>query len=246
MSRIAIIAALEREIAPFVAGWSRGVLRHQDHELPCYRRGDLTVVIGGIGSRHAELAARAAVAELQPRVLLSVGLGGAIIRTLKIGSIFVPNLIVDASTGTEYRCDTAAGLSSGGILVSAPDIAGPESKKILADTFHALVVDMEAAAVARVALQMKTGFFCVKAISDELDSHLPPLNPFVDGSGQFQTGRFVTWAAIRPRWWPATVRLAIGSRRATHALCDWLGAHMTSSFTASSVVTLEGADFPKL
>jgi adenosylhomocysteine nucleosidase len=172
-------------------------------------------------------------------------LGGAIIRTLKVGSVFVPNLIVDAAMGTEYRCNAGAGISCGGILVSAPEIAGPESKKHLADQFHALVVDMEAAAVARVASETKTGFFCVKAISDELDSQLPPLNRFVDGSGHFQTSRFVTWTSLRPQWWPATIRLARNSQRATRALCGWLGAHVTSNFAAPPVVTLDGADFPK-
>jgi adenosylhomocysteine nucleosidase len=245
MNQITIIAALDREIAPFVNGWKRGVLPCQHRELPCYRNGDLAVVIGGIGARQAELAARAAVAELHPQALISAGLGGAIIRTLKVGSVFVPNLIVDAAMGTEYRCNTGAGVSCGGILVSAPEIAGPESKKSLADRFHALVVDMEAAAVARVASETKTGFFCVKAISDELDSQLPPLNRFVDGSGRFPTSRFVAWATVRPQWWPAVFRLARDSQRATRALCDWLEVHLTSNFVAPPVVTLEGADFPK-
>jgi adenosylhomocysteine nucleosidase len=245
MNRIAIIAALDREIAPFVRGWTRSALHHQHREFVCYRKDELTVVIGGIGSRQAELAARAAVAELQPQALVSAGLGGAIIRTLKVGSIFIPNLIVDAATRTEYRCNTGAGLASGGILVSVSEIAGPESKQSLADQFHALVVDMEAAAVARVASEKKTGFFCVKAISDELDSRLPPLNRFVNGSGRFQTSRFVTWAVLRPQWWAATVRLARDSQWATRAVCDWLGRNMTASFAAPPVVTLEGADFPK-
>src|SRR5262249_197051 len=181
----------------------------------------------------------------QPQTLISAGLCGAIIRTLKVGNVLVPNVIVDAATGTEYRCNTGTGISCGGILVSASEIAGPESKKGLADEFHARVVGMEAAAVARVAKETKTGFFCVKAISDELDSRLPPLNRFVDGSGRFGTSRFIAWAAVRPQWWPATVRLARDSQRATRALCDWLGACVTSNFAAPPVVTLEGADFPK-
>jgi adenosylhomocysteine nucleosidase len=244
MSRVAIIAALEREIGPFVAGWTRGVLQHHDEDIVCYRNGDVVVVTGGIGCRQAEAAARAAVAEFQPQALVSAGLGGAIIRTLKIGSIFIPNVLVDAATGAEYRCNAGAGLVSGGVLVSATEIAGPGSKKHLADQFHALVVDMEAAAVARVAEEMKTGFFCVKAISDELDSRLPPMNRFVDESGRFQTGRFLAWTAARPQWWPATIRLARDSRRATRALCHWLGKNLTSSFVAPAVVTLDGADFP--
>jgi adenosylhomocysteine nucleosidase len=245
MSRIAIIVALEREIGPFVEGWTRGVLHLQGEDIVCYRNGDLMAVAGGIGCRQAESAARAAVAEFQPQALVSAGLGGAVIRTLKAGSVFVPNVIVDEATGAEYRCNAGAGLVSGGVLVSAKEIAGPGSKKHLADQFHALVVDMEAAAVARVAREMKTGFFCVKAISDELDSRLPPMNRFVDETGRFQNGNFLAWAAVRPQWWPATIRLARDSRRATRALSDWLGKNLTGSFVAPAVVTLDGADSPK-
>jgi adenosylhomocysteine nucleosidase len=244
MTRIAIIAALDREIAPFVRGWTPGVLHYQHRQLACYRREDLAVVIGGIGARQAEFAARAAIAELETRNLISAGLGGAIISTLKAGSIFIPNVIVDAASRTEYRCNAGASVASGGILVSAPEIAGTESKKSLADEFHALVVDMEAAAVARVCGETKTGFFCVKAISDELDSRLPPLNHFVNGSGRFQTGKYVAWVGLRPHWWPATVRLARDSNRAARILCDWLGTHMTESFAAPPVVTLESAQYP--
>jgi adenosylhomocysteine nucleosidase len=200
-----------------------------------------------MGGRQAELAARAAVAEVRPEALVSAGLGGAMIRTLKVGSIFVPNIVVDAATGVEYRCSAGleAGPTPGGILLSASQIAGLESKKALADRFHALVVDMEAAAVARVAQEMKTGFLCVKAISDELDTPLPPLNRFVDEAGRFQTGKFLAWGAVRPQWWPATARLARDSRRARRALCAWLGKNLAGSVRAPAVVTLDGADFPK-
>jgi adenosylhomocysteine nucleosidase len=245
MNRIAIIAALEREIGPLVEGWTPKVLHSQGRDLISYRNSELIAIAGGIGRRQAEIAARAAVAEFQPQALISTGLGGAIIRSLKVGSIFIPNVIVDAATGTEYRCNASPGVVAGGILVSVPEIAGAESKQLLADRFHGLVVDMEAAAVARVAQEMKKGFFCVKAISDELDSRLPPMNRFVDEAGRFQTGKFLSWGAVRPQWWAATIRLAKDSRRAAHALCGWLDKNLTASFVAPAVVTLDGADFPK-
>lgn len=249
MSRIAIIAALEREIGPLVRerGWTRGILSGGGRNVVCFRQGELVALVGGIGAHQAEIAARAAVAEFQPQALISAGLAGAMIRTLKVESLFFPNVIVDATTGAEYRCHTAAEseLVSGGILVSGAEIAGPQSKKELADRFHGLVVDMEAAAVARVAQETKTSFFCVKAISDELDAALPPLSLFTDEAGRFHTGKFLIWGAMRPQWWPATIRLARDGRRATYALCDWLRANVTGGFVAAPVVTLDGGDFPK-
>lgn len=245
MIRIAIIAALEREIAPLVQGWERVALRHEGRDLFCHQNGDLMAVAGGIGRRWATSTARAVAAEFQPQALVSAGLGGAIIRSLKVGSIFIPNVIVDAATGAEYRCNAGENLVSGGILVSAEEIADSGSKQHLADQYHALVVDMEAAAVAQVAQQMKTGFFCVKAISDELDSRFPPLNRFVDETGWFKTREFLAWGVLRPQWWLATIRLGRDSHRATAALCHWLARNLNASFVAPAVVTLDGADCPK-
>lgn len=244
MSRIAIIAALEREINPLVQGWTRIALHRDGREFRCYRRDEITAVAGGIGARAAELAARAAASEFQPQALVSVGLAGALIRTLKVGSVFIPSVIVDAASGAEYRSH-AGEVHTGGVLVSAPEIAGKESKKELADRFHALVVDMEAAAVAQIAQELKLGFFCVKAISDELESRLPPMNRFVADDGRFQTGKFLAWSAARPQWWPATARLARDSHRAARALCGWLNKNLPGGAPAPAVVTLDGVDFPK-
>ena len=243
MIRVAIIAALEREIAPLVRGWTRGVVASQGRKLACHRQGELVAMAGGIGWRQAEAAARAAMAEFHPGALISAGFAGAIIPSLKTGSIFIPNVIIDATTGAEYRSIGGAGEGfPGGVLVTAGEIASPESKLQLAGRFHALAVDMEAAAVARVAQETKAGFVCVKAISDEFGARLPPMERFVDAAGRFQTRRFAAWTGLRPQWWPATVRLARDSRRAAHALCGWMAGRLDRGFAAPQVVTLKGAD----
>jgi len=47
---------------------------------------------------------------------------------------------------------------SGGVLVSSGEIAGAEAKRELVNRFHGLVVDMEAAGVAKVAQQEQMDF----------------------------------------------------------------------------------------
>jgi adenosylhomocysteine nucleosidase len=238
MSRIAVIAALERELAPLVRGWARSRLESSGKSVACFESGELIAVAGGIGCRCAELASRAVVEKYHPRTLISTGLAGALIRSLKVGSIVTPNVIVDAATGTEYRCQLGGDVVGGGVLVSAVEIAGSGSKADLAERFHALVVDMEAAGVAKVAEEFNIGFRCVKAISDELDFALPPMNRFVGAEGDFHTRRFLGWATLRPQYWPATVRLARNSSRAARALGDWLGKNLTGNFPQATVVTL--------
>jgi adenosylhomocysteine nucleosidase len=238
MSRIAVIAALERELAPLVRGWARSRLGSSGKSVACFESGELIAVAGGIGCRCAELASRAVVEKYQPRMLISAGLAGALIRSLKVGNIVTPNVIVDAATGTEYRCQLGGDVVGGGVLVSAAEIAGSGSKADLAERFHALVVDMEAAGVAKAAEEFNIGFRCVKVISDELDFAMPPMHRFVDAEGDFQTGKFLEWTALRPQYWPATIRLAHNSGRAARALGDWLRKNLTGNFPQARVVTL--------
>ncbi len=235
MSRIAIIAAMERELAPLVRGWKRSTLDCAGRALTCFEKQppesqDMVAVAGGIGCKNAEQAAKGVVAQYHPAMLVSAGLAGALIRSLKVGSIVTPNVIVDAATGIEYRCATGGGSIGGGILVSSDEVAGAEAKQKLVERFHALIVDM-------------VGFRCVKAISDEADFVMPPLSGFVDAEGKFQIGKFAGWAVFRPHYWAKIAALARNSRKATEALCGWLVKDLSSGLPAGKVVTLDGAEF---
>jgi adenosylhomocysteine nucleosidase len=243
MKKAAIIAALDRELHPLVEGWARTFLESGGRSLVCYEQRGMVAVAGGIGCERAEQAARAAVASFQPEVLISAGLAGALIRSLKVASIVTPNVIVDAARGVEYRCQLGGDVVGGGVLVSSGAIADAEAKAGLVERYHALVVDMEAAGVARVAQETGTGFRCVKAISDELDFALPPLHRFVDEEGVFQSGRFAAWAVLRPRHWLAVVRLARNSAKAAKALAARLEKDLAGNVRSATVVTLERAQY---
>src|SRR5580765_2661490 len=188
MSRIAIIAAMERELAPLVRGWKKGVIVSNEKKFTMFESEGALAVISGIGSQNAALAAWAAADQFHPAVLISVGLAGALIRSLKVGSVFTPNVVVDVAHGAEYRCAADGNHVSGGVLVSAAEIVGAEAKRELVNRFHGLVVDMEAAGVAKVAQKEHIGFRCVKAISDEADFAMPPIQKFLNAAGEFQSG----------------------------------------------------------
>jgi adenosylhomocysteine nucleosidase len=243
MSKIAIIAAMEREIAPLARGWQRGTLSSGERKFMVFERDGVVVALSGIGCANAELAARAVVAQYRPTFLMSAGLAGALIRSLKVGSVFTPSVVVDAAEETEYRCTADGNHVSGGVLVSAGEIAGAEAKRELVNRFHGLVVDMEAAGVARVAQQEQIGFRCVKAISDEADFVMPPMGQFLNAAGEFQSGKFALWAALRPWQWMKVVALARNSKRATESLCNRLRNDLASVGSPKKIVTLNRAEF---
>jgi adenosylhomocysteine nucleosidase len=242
MSKIAMIAAMEREVAPLVPGWKKSALVSGSQKFTFFEREGVLAVVSGIGCKNAELAASAVVEQFHPPVLMSVGLAGALIRSLKVGSIFTPNVVVDAADEAEYRCSAESARVSGGVLVSAAEVAGTRAKQELVNRFHALVVDMEAAGVARVAQQERIGFRCVKAISDEADFIMPPMSRFIDSSGNFQSGKFAAWAALRPWQWARVAALARNSGRATRALCNWLEKDLLPGPQSGEVVTLNRAE----
>jgi nucleoside phosphorylase len=243
MSKVAIIAAMEREISPLVRGWQRGTLSSNQREFPCFERDGVVAAVSGIGCKNAELAARTILTQYRPSILISVGLAGALIRSLKAGSVFTPNVVVDAAEGTEYRCTADSNHVNGGVLVSASEIAGAQAKQELVNRFHGLVVDMEAAGVAKAAQEAQVGFRCVKAISDEADFILPPMGKFVNAAGEFQSGKFALWAAVRPWQWPRIAALARNSKRAISALSDRLQKDLASGLQSKEIVTLNRAEF---
>ena len=243
MSRVAIIAAMERELAPLVRQWKRSTLSSGDRELPLFETDGVIAVIGGVGCKNAEAAARAVLREKRPALFVSAGLAGALIRSLKVGSLFMPGVVVDANDGAEYRCIADGDHVSGGVLVSSAEIAGAEAKQRLVSRFHGLVVDMEAAGVAKVAQQENVAFRCVKAISDEADFAMPPMSQFINAAGEFQNGKFAMWAAVRPWQWLTIAALARNSKRATSALCQRLQKDVAAAAPPRQVIALNGTEF---
>jgi adenosylhomocysteine nucleosidase len=154
--------------------------------------------------------------------LISAGLAGALTPAGKVGQVLLPSSVLDAATGGRAEAHVLpeiAGLRQAGLLVTSQEVAGPESKELLARQIGADWVDMEAAAVAAVAADHRLPFVVVKAISDECGFAMPPLQGCVDAQGRFLTGRFVRRVAVRPALWPALRRLAVNSRQAAGELC---------------------------
>jgi len=213
-AKVAMVAALEREVRPLVKRWNRIEREYDGRRFRFFESGQVVVVCGGIGAEAARRATEAAFALYHPELVLSVGFAGGLDPALKLGDIFAPSRVVDARDGS--RTEVATGH---GVLVSAAAVAGVEAKKKLAESYGAQAVDMEAAAVARGALARGVGFMAVKAISDESGFRMPAMDRFVDESGQFKTRRFAIFSVLRPWLWPRVIQLARNGAKASRALC---------------------------
>jgi adenosylhomocysteine nucleosidase len=217
MSRVAIVAALEREVRRLVRDWRSSEKEHSGRRFRFFENDDVVLVCGGIGADAARRAAEAVIALFQPAVVWSVGFAGALDPQLRVGDVMQPRRIVNASDGSSVTLDRGDG-----VLVSFASVADPAQKAKLRDSFGARAVDMEAAAVARAAEARGMEFRVVKVISDEFDFVFPSMQQFIDFAGRFLQARFAWFTALRPWLWPKVIRLARNSNRASDALCDRL------------------------
>ena len=234
MSRIAIVAALEREVRPLVKGWGSAEKDHAGRRFRFLEHDEMVLVCGGIGSQFARRAAEAVLALYQPAVIYSAGYAGALTPEWKVGRAVYPKRVINAGDGSSVVIAEGEG-----VLVSYDHVASAEQKLKLRESYSAQAVDMEAAAVARAAEARGVEFRAVKVISDEFDFQLPPMKNFVDAEGRFREGHFALFTALRPWLWPQVIQLASNSRRATRVLCEEL-RRLSRDKIAS--VDLQGAE----
>jgi adenosylhomocysteine nucleosidase len=215
MPKIAIVAALEREVTGIIER-SRRVQREYDgRKFIFFEQPGAVLVCGGIGVGAARRAAEAVIALYGPAQLKSVGFAGALDRSLHVGDLFTPSAVIDARDGSRVFVEDG---DSGNSLVTFMSVAGVQQKKNLARAFGAKAVDMEAAGVATAAAARGIGFSAIKVISDEFDFEMPAMERFIDAQGQFRTVAFAVFALLRPWFWLRVATLARNSRRASQAL----------------------------
>lgn len=228
MTRVAFIAAMRSELWPLVKGWRslRGPGGTSIYEAVSGEE-VWTAVAAGMGAAGATRSFSLASQGGKPDLIVNLGLAGALVPEIKPPSLVVAGQIVDTRTGERFNL--ASG-EDGRLLLTSGQVADRTEKQRLADSYRgAVAVEMEAAAIARLAQANGIPMACLKAISDAADDELPDMNPYIDAEGHFQTGRYALHIAVRPHRWRQMVRLGENSRRAsrelacavTELLADW-------------------------
>ena len=107
-------------------------------------------------------------------------------------------------------------------LITSPSVAGEAEKQRLARAYDAGLVDMEAAAIARLARMRGIPFYCVKGVSDGFGDKLPDFNRFIAADGRFRIIRFVAFALLRPWYWPVLIRMGENGKRSAQGIAAYL------------------------
>lgn len=223
------IAALPREIAGLVRerGW-RAEPKLLSRNIHLFEHEHAIISCAGMGADRARLAIESALALGPATQLISIGWAGACIHRLRVGQVITPDIVVDSKTGERFFAgqdrDAIEGLE---VLVTVPIPASVTEKERLAVTYYASAVDMEAAAVARVARAHELPFHAIKAISDDARFELPDLSPFSTPSGQLREAAFGFHVALHPALWKPVIAMAKGSKLAAGNLQDAIRKHIS-------------------
>jgi adenosylhomocysteine nucleosidase len=227
MTRTAIIAAMPGEFKPLVRNWqhtrSNGVdlWRHSSNDA------EWIAACAGAGVDRAAKAF-AEVERLGPiDSVISTGWAGALREELVPGGAYWVAGVIDARTGERFAADSTDRFPRsqnrdlghrGCSLVTSPTMAGHEEKRRLAAAYGAGMVDMEASAVARLAQMRGIPFYCIKGVSDGYNDQLLDFNRFISSDGQFKLIWFIAFVLLRPRYWPALMRMGENSKRAAQSI----------------------------
>jgi adenosylhomocysteine nucleosidase len=214
--RIAILAALPREVAPLVRDWPAPVVSRREG-TSVWESEHVIVACAGMGKERVTRALELAESRGPLQSVISVGYAGALRGGLRMDEVYWPSIVIDGQTGERFACEDGEG-----VLLTADHVVGRDEKPKLAAQWNADLVDMEAATVARLAKVRGLPFRTVRAISDPVDDNLPDLSRFTDERGSFQSASFAMYVALHPWLIPTTVKLGKQSARASQAIASAL------------------------
>lgn len=217
MTRVAIIAALPGELKPLVAGWPHST-RAGIH-FWAQRNEEEEWIAACAGAGHS--AATRAFAGIEDGgpvdLVFSVGWAGGLRPEIATGTAHNVAGVIDVRTGERFHCEAGTGKLW---LATSPKVADQAEKRRLAITYNTALVDMEAAAIARLAAMRGIPFYAIKGVSDGVNDRLPDFNPFLEPDGRFRLFPFVMSSLLRPWYWPALLRMGDNSRKASQSIAQ--------------------------
>lgn len=220
MKAIGIVAALPEE-AHILTRQKGSLIRLSDQAW--------LALADGMGAK-AAVAAGERLLDAGACALLSWGTAGGLDPALGSGTLLLPDRVLDCQ-GESYRvdldwrqrliCNLPQGLPvHRGLLQEAPGpVATVEAKRQLYEQSHALAVDMESAALARLARQANVPFLVARAVTDTAASIVPrTVTRSIDGEGRLDLRRLMFNVCRHPGDWPALLGLARDFRAARATL----------------------------
>ena len=207
--RVLVVAAMRSEMKAFRKRWQ-----------PSAAAADQVVTgVLGIGTALARSSTERLVGEATPDHVLVIGVAGGIGPTTSIGSLVVPEVVLDGVSGAEHRPTVVPGFENRGTLHTSDElVVEPDAVQRLVDR-GVIALDMETAAVAAVCAERGLQWSVMRGISDHADAELidPAILGMMGPEGEAKPGAVAAYLARHPTRLAQLSRLAKGLNAATSA-----------------------------
>jgi adenosylhomocysteine nucleosidase len=180
---------------------------------------ELVAARTGIGTRLAAEATERLLDGAAVDHVMVVGIAGGM-GASKVGDLIFPEVVVDKSSGAQYRPTPLGDVESRGRLVTHDDfdMQPAERDALVADGF--IAVDMETAAVAGVCEQRGVQWSAVRAISDLVGVTPGDVIGLANPDGTPNVGASIRYLVTKPWRIPRLVRLGLDARGAASGAAD--------------------------
>jgi adenosylhomocysteine nucleosidase len=180
----------------------------------------ILVICSGAGSENARTAAELLVTQ-GANQLISWGCAAALDLALQPGDLVLTSRCVNAdgavlNLNTYWVNHTQALLSkqllvnTGSLAESRHVVASSHDKVLIAKTTGAIALDMETAAIARVAHKHDLPFLSVRAIADPLNMDLPKaVSHALNAQGEIVMGKLLSFLLLHPSELPGLIKLGL-------------------------------------
>src|SRR2546421_10967707 len=183
---------------------------------------DVVATVTGMGTRLASRGTERLLDAVAVDRVVVVGITGAVDDLTPIGTLVLPEVVVDAATGSEYRPSSLGPGPAKGkmwtgdeLLTDLDVIAGLRARGVVS-------LDMETAAIAHVCQGRGIPWSVFRVISDRATDGSVDQEVFrlshQDGTPNW--GAVVRYFLTHPGRIPSMARLAKGARMATEAAAD--------------------------
>ena len=186
-------------------------------------KNDLLLVANGAGPAWAAAAVDRASAAFRPDAIVSIGFCGALDEKLDVASVVVATEVMGANGRFSAQSPASSLPHHLGVVLTIDHVAQSAAEKRSLRQSGGTAIEMEAAAVAGRAVELKLPFFCIKAVTDLAGEDLAnDLNAALRPDGHFDTIRILGSVLGSPlSRLPELLRLRSRSIRAACALGDF-------------------------
>lgn len=205
----------------------------------------IVLVRSGIGQERAHTALTRVCERFVVSHVVSIGYAGGLVPGLGIGDIVIADKVLELDSAasnsretTEYLAERAMQVDispavkrrRGGLLTVDKAALTPPEKQALGSRYGVLAVDMETAALLKLADEKRLPFLSLRSITDTVDHELIDFSSCYDEAGSVSKVKAGWYVLTHPEIISKIRALRDSSRKATQNLTQLLEKLLTSSW----------------